>query len=286
MLTPGRHRVELDGVTQAYEVAGAGPVCFVHSGGPGIDSDYLRMPSLERDLTMVYLDPIGTGQSGFLPGGHYSVREYARRVELLREHLGVTDGFLFGHSHGGFVALEYGLDFPGRMRGLIAYDTTPTNGPDLEAEAGRQMASFAERWPDRPEVLAAIDAISREEEKIHDAASFTDYMAVILPLYFADWRATVKKLGAPPQTIITAYDPDRKAPGSPWDVRGKLAGIQDPTLVLVGTYDFICPPVWALQIDAEVPDSRLVEFTGSGHFAHLEEPEEFVKAVTEFVGSR
>ncbi|MGH3168682.1 MAG: alpha/beta fold hydrolase, partial [Trebonia sp.] len=123
MLTPGWHQVELDGVTQAYEVVGDGPVVFVHSGGPGIDSgEVMRMPLLERHMTIVYLDPIGTGKSGLLPGGDYSVAEYARRVELLRDHLDVANGFLLGHSHGGFVALQYALDYPGRMRGLIVYD--------------------------------------------------------------------------------------------------------------------------------------------------------------------
>jgi len=71
----------------------------------------------------------------------------------------------------------------------------------------------------------------------------------ILPLYFADYRKTVDELGAPPVLEVSTYDPDRKP--SVWDVRGKLGAIDDPTLVLVGTYDWICPPVWARQIDAK-----------------------------------
>jgi proline iminopeptidase len=137
LLAPGWHAIELDGLTQAYEVSGSGPLCFVHSGGPGINSDYLRMPALEQHLTLVYLDPIGTGKSSLLPGGDYSVAEYVRRLELLRSRLDVTDAFLMGHSHGGFVTLQYGLDHPGRMRGLIIYDSTPTHSPDQLAEASR-----------------------------------------------------------------------------------------------------------------------------------------------------
>jgi proline iminopeptidase len=288
MLTPGWQQVKLDGVPQAYELAGDGPVCFVHSGGPGIDSGYLRMPSLERHLTLVYLDPVGTGKSGLLPGGDYSVAEYARRVELLREHLGVTDGFFLGHSHGGFVGLQYALDYPGRLRGLIVYDSAPVFSPDLIAEAGRQVAVFAERWPDRPEALAAVRAFGGADEEdsvngVHDAASFLAYLTAILPLYFADYRKTVSALGAPPTLTISAFDPERKP--FEWDVRGKLGAIEAPALVLVGTHDFICPPVWARQIHAEIPRSRLVEFTGSGHFAHVEEPEEFLETVHGFVSA-
>ena len=279
MLTTGRHQVELDGVTQAFEVAGEGPVVFVHSGGPGIDSDPMRMPLLEQQMTMVYLDPIGSGKSGLLPGGNYSIAEYARRVELLRDHLGVTDGVLIGHSHGGFVTLQYGLDYPGRMRGLVVYDSAPTNSSDLWEEAMRQVATFAERWPDRPEAVAAVQGV--QSTGVHDADSLREYLMRILPLYFADYRKTVDELGVPLVLEVSTYDPNRKP--SEWDVRGKLGAIDDPTLVLVGTYDWICPPVWARQIDAEMPNSRIVEFAHSGHLLHLEEPAEFFKILRDFV---
>ncbi|MGH3166382.1 MAG: alpha/beta fold hydrolase [Trebonia sp.] len=280
MLTPGWHQVKLDGVNQAYEVVGEGPVVFAHSGGPGVDSDYLRMPLLERHMTMVYLDPIGTGKSGLLPGGDYSVAEYARRVELLRAHLGVMDGFLLGHSHGGFVALQYALDFPGRMRGFLVYDGAPTYSSDLVEELTREVAIFAKRWPDRPEAVAAVRALE-DEGKVHDAASATAYMKTILPLYFADYRKTVKELGKPPVVTFSVFDPDRKP--YEWDVRGKLGAIGAPVLTLVGTHDFICPPVWAKQINAEIPNSRLIEFTDSGHLPHVEEPEKFLRSVHGFV---
>lgn len=284
MLTQGWHRVELDGVTQAYEVSGEGPVCFVHSGGPGIDSDYLRMSQLEQHMTLVYLDPIGTGKSGMLPGGEYSVQEYARRVELLRVHLGVTDGLLLGHSHGGFVALQYGLDYPGHMRGLIVYDSAPLFSQDLRAEAVRQVTAFGERWPDRPEAVAAVDTFKGREGgefSVSDHESYRKYMTAILPAYFADFRKTTKDLGAPPTLTITAYDPARKP--YTWDVRGRLGAISEPSLLIVGTHDFICPPIWSREMHAEMPTSQLVEFTASGHLPHVEQPDQFVKGIRDYL---
>jgi pimeloyl-ACP methyl ester carboxylesterase len=286
MLTPGWHQVELDGVTQAYEVVGQGPVCFAHSGGPGIDSSNLRMPLVERGLTMVYLDPIGTGKSGLLPGGDYSVAEYARRVELLRAHLSVDDGFLLGHSHGGLVTLQYGLDYPGRMRGLIVYDSAPTNSAEWFDDAGRQMAAFAERWPDRPEAAAAARAwrmMQSGELAITDRRSFYDFIMTVLPAYFADFRKTTADLGEAPSVTVSRYDPARKP--APWDARGKLGSIQTPTLILVGTYDFICRPAWSREIHGEIAGSELVEFTESGHFAHVEQPTQFAKSVRDFASA-
>lgn len=61
-LSPGTHTIVVQHgpshVEQRYHVAGAGPVCIAHSGGPGIGWEYLRMPMLERSLTMVYIEPV------------------------------------------------------------------------------------------------------------------------------------------------------------------------------------------------------------------------------------
>ncbi|MGC4857359.1 hypothetical protein ACLQ24_29335 [Micromonospora sp. DT4] len=51
---------------QVYPVAGTGPVCVAHSGGPGIEWAYLRAPGIEEHFTMVYVEPVGTGASGRL----------------------------------------------------------------------------------------------------------------------------------------------------------------------------------------------------------------------------
>lgn len=46
-LTSGQHAVDIDGVSLSYHVAGQGPMCLVHPGGPGFSWQYLRMPGKE-----------------------------------------------------------------------------------------------------------------------------------------------------------------------------------------------------------------------------------------------
>jgi pimeloyl-ACP methyl ester carboxylesterase len=52
-----------------------------------------------------------------------------------------------------------------------------------------------------------------------------------------------------------------------------------PTLILVGRDDFICPPSQAKIMHERIPDSELVVFENSGHFAHVEEPDAFCAAI-------
>jgi pimeloyl-ACP methyl ester carboxylesterase len=123
-----------------------------------------------------------------------------RRLELLRAHLDVTDGFVLGHSHGGFVALQHALDYPGLLRGVIVYCSTPTYSPDLIAEADKQVTAFVERWPERPESIAAYCMWrARRDAKFvpTDRDSELEYMSKLLPAYFADYRKTTMELGAP-----------------------------------------------------------------------------------------
>jgi proline iminopeptidase len=65
-LAPGNHGININGVEQHYHVAGQGPLCIAHPGGPGLHWDYLKMRAVEQHLTMLYIEPIGTGSSGRL----------------------------------------------------------------------------------------------------------------------------------------------------------------------------------------------------------------------------
>lgn len=275
--------VIVDGVRQVYRVTGEGPVCLVHSGGPGAHPEYLRIPALEGHMTMVYVDPVGSGDSDLLPDGDYFMSRYARFAEAVLDDIGAPTGYFLGHSHGGFVALQFGIDHPDRLDGLILYDTAPVYGRELMETATKEMAAFAQRWPDRPEAAEAgriWDAVRVSQTmEVTDDESHGRFLAGILPAYFADYRETIEEAGE--FTLRVAHDPNR-LPVS-WDIRDQLGTINVPALVIVGTYDFICPPRFAYEMRAGLPDARLCELRESGHFGHVEETGEFTAAVLGFV---
>jgi proline iminopeptidase len=277
-LSLGTHEVMLDGVRQRYHVAGSGPVCVVHSGGPGLHWEYLRLPSLEEHLTLVYVEPVGTGESGLLPDGDYSVSRYAWFARRVIGHLGDAPVYFLGHSHGAFVGLQLALDHPEVLAGLILYEGTPVFGPDLRAETDRTVAAWAALRPGHPEVVQVLEARSMFE--VTDTASFLAYLGGMLPIYFADFGRM--DLDAWLETLDGTLDPRRLA--TQWDVRGLLSGVQVPTLVVVGAYDFICGVRWARELADGIPGASLVTLEHSGHFGHLEEPAEFFRAVLAFCG--
>lgn len=284
-LAPGEHSVTIDGLEQRYHVAGKGPVCLAHSGGPGVGWEYLRMPGVERHMTLVYVEPIGTGDSGRLddPGG-YTLDRYARHVDGLIAHLGLEKAYLLGHSHGGFVAQHYALQHPGRLAGLILYDTSPTTTEDFYDDMGANLGRFAERHADEPwlaDTMAAWQEVFAASNLSDE--QFTSILRRMFPAYLADYAGREREF-APIVARVRAFaEPGRTEEPAPFDVRGELRSITVPTLIMVGRHDAICSLRWSRLLHEGNAGSELAVFEESGHFAHFEEPEAFSGAIRRWI---
>ncbi|MEU7935861.1 alpha/beta fold hydrolase [Microbispora bryophytorum] len=279
----GRHEIDIEGTRQVFHVAGTGPVCLVHSGGPGIAWEYLRLPALEEHLTMVYLEPIGTGSSGRLDDHRdYRIDTYARFVHGVVEHLGVPTVFLLGHSHGGFVVQRYALDHPDRVAGAILYSTSPVTGEEFWADAMANISGFPQRLPHRPAAGEIPDAFQRALAAQDDEA-YTTSLREILPAYFADYWAHEQDL-EPMRAGLNAWiGPMRGEEPAPFDVRDQLPDFKVPALIISGVHDFFGGTRWARIAHESIAGSRLTVLENSGHMGHLEQPQEFARAIVEFV---
>lgn len=286
---PVQHTVDIDGVPVNYYVAGSGPVCLVHPGGPGLSWGYLRMPAVEEHLTTVYLEPIGTGASGRLPGHPhgYTRGNYARAVAGVLAHLDLSSVHLLGHSHGGFVA-QYcahsgAQHLADRLSGVVLYASSPMTGPDFFAAAGRNVDEFARRNADNPDLPHVLEAW-RSLPTAADDEGFTRVARGILPLYVADFWGRAAEYAEFAASISGFHisDLDDGVPDL-FDDRPVLDSIGVDTLVVVGRHDFLCGPRWGDELHRGIPGSKLIVLEDSGHFGHVEQPADFAAAVVEFV---
>ncbi|TCM99721.1 tricorn interacting aminopeptidase F1 [Paenibacillus sp. BK033] len=282
MTTTLRHyKISIDGVVQSFHIAGKGPVCLVHPGGPGFNWNYMRMPLLEQTMTVVYIEPIGTGDSGLLQDGDYSMPRYAYFAHKIAEHIGAEKPCFLGHSHGGFAGIQYALDYPNELGGLILHSSAPCMVPELGMEQTRQIKLYAERWPDRPEAQAACQAwMDLGAGAAQDKESFLELLGRLLPAFFGNYWNLPKEFEEWRDNLDFYLVP--RNPHT-WDAREVLDAIDVPTLILVGEHDFNCGPRWAAEMDDKMPNSQLHTFEAGGHMSHVESPEEFVKVVSDFV---
>jgi proline iminopeptidase len=280
-LAPGSHSIRINGVEQRYHIAGQGPLCIVHPGGPGVDWAYLKMPEVELHLTMLYIEPIGTGASGRLPEHPegYGVERYSHQLEGLVDTLDLADFFLLGHSYGGLVIQQYALAHPDQVAGIIIYGSSAVADAEFIKEAGRNIIAFAQREAGLPEAFEVAQAW-RSIPSIASDEDYTQTVRRLLPACFADYRradVTCRQLRSTLHATFLVGD------GKPFDVRETLQKLRIPALILAGEHDFICGPKWAEILHAALQGSQLVVFQLSGHMVHIEQPVEFAGVIGAFV---
>ncbi|WP_454315294.1 alpha/beta fold hydrolase [Streptomyces phaeoluteigriseus] len=286
-LSPGTHTITvphgLARVALRYHVAGSGPVCVAHSGGPGIGWDYLRMSGLENSLTMVYVEPVGTGGSGRLPDPRdYTVATYTHFLHSVIEHLDVPRVTLLGHSHGGFVAQQYAIDHAARLTGLILYDTSPVADEEFWSAAVAAMKRFVkDHVDDHPEVSGYVAALTARLDQLTDDGT-TAILRTTMPAYVFDYWGREEQF-APARQSLRMYAAPTRGGGSSFNVRDELPGINTPTLVLAGRQDFICGPRWASLLQEGIPTAELTILEDTGHLAHAERPAEFNASILAFL---
>jgi proline iminopeptidase len=257
-----------------YVKVGEGMPCLVMHGGLGGDHSALHpwLDPLGEEMHLVYYDHRGNGRSGRPPSETITFEHLCSDADALREYLGFEEVCVLGYSFGGFVALEYALRYPERISHLILLDTAPTldYGEEIEANARRKGAT--------QEQLEALDATAEDE------AESWRLWKVIEPLYFHTYDADLAErvMGKTIVSVEAAEASEAIVEG--WDLTPRLGEISAPTLILVGEDDFICPPSRAKIMHERIPNSELVVFERSGHFAHAEEPEAFFDAVHGWLG--
>jgi proline iminopeptidase len=84
---------------------------------------------------------------------------------------------------------------------------------------------------------------------------------------------------------ITGEDADFLVSGDmgKFDYRLDLKKLTMPLLILVGRYDRIAFPRWTIQYKRYAPQAQFVMFEKSGHFPFIEETDETVRVLREFL---
>ena len=159
------------------------------------------------------------------------------------EAVGLESAHLVGHSMGGYLSLRLAARRPEAVRRLVLVD--PAGMP-----SGRTMVGHL-----GPLLLAARYA----------RPSF-------LPVLVRD------ALYAGPFTLLRATR-DLLAE----DVRGDLARVGAPTLLVWGERDPLIPPSIGDVMRAEIPDSRLLVIEGAGHNPMFDRPGDFNRALLAFL---
>ena len=266
--------VDGEDVTVRYLTGGDGPpLLFLH--GIGLDaapvSGRYALPALAEDHTVYALDFPGHGDSE-KPRRTYTTDYYVDTLAAFVAELGLAGASVVGVSMGGAVALGHALD-GGSPESLVLVDSY-----GLGADAyWRTGASIALRLPFADSLLwgsMGSRAAVRTSLQTMAGADLPDDLV-------DDVHATISP--ATMRTLRSWQRHEFQADGLRTDYTDRLGDLDVPTLLVHGSEDPLLPVSWSEKASGRLPNGQFLSADGCGHWPHRERPDQFNRAVTEFL---
>ncbi len=235
---------------------------------------------------VVVPDQLGFGKSA-KPDLHYTFDLLAHCTKMLLDSLGVNHAAIVGHSFGGMLAAYFARDYPELTAVLV-----------MENPIG--LEDYRSAIPPQPiETLVKTELAQTPET----------YRAFMAP-FFVGWPPTAEHYVNVFSRVLLSPEYPRWARASALiyqmifdePIRHEYPLLKMPVLLIIGQSDrsvFFRRYASADAIKAlgfwptlgrravkDLPDGKLVEITGSGHVPHIEKPDEFEAALTEFLATR
>jgi proline iminopeptidase len=276
-----------NGVKLYYRLVGSGsePVVLIH-GGPGLTSDYLAddLTAMARNHSLLVYDQRGIGRSTLVSDSSaLAAQRYVEDLEAIRKHLELERLTLLGHSWGVAPAALYAMQYPERVRRMILVGTIPPERSGLVRAFQTVAAARDSATLRRMTELSRIRAANPD-----DLAACREYYQLWFTPFFGTSTAASRMKGnvcaGSPESLKNKRNVDKYTFASlgNWDWTTSLGKVVVPTLIIQGELDPL-PIESARKWAAAMPNARLLELKGIGHFPYVETPEVFFAAVDRFL---
>jgi pimeloyl-ACP methyl ester carboxylesterase len=234
----------VNGIQMYYAVYGKGdPILMIPIGMADADMWSAEIPMLSRRHTIIVADSRGHGRSTRTEEP-FSYDLMSSDYLALLDYLKIKKVALVGASDGAIIGLDIAINHPERLTKLFSQGANAT--PDGT-------------FPDAADPTAS------------KAAS-------------ALWGADYRRLSKTPDQ----YEALHKALGKMWDsepqfTATQLASIRIPTAIVMSDHEEWIKPAHARYIAHTIPGAQLVMLHNVSHYAALQDPAAYAKAVLRFV---
>ncbi|HPO99054.1 MAG TPA: alpha/beta fold hydrolase [bacterium] len=194
-----------------------------------------------------------------------SMADYAKTLIQFMDEQELEKAIFGGCSMGGYILFELWRQVPERIAGLILCDTrAEADTPEAQEKRLHTIEDIRNQGTDNlaastiPNLLSFNTLESRE-----------DVVAEVIELIHDN----------SPIGIIHALQALAARP----DSTSTLAGINVPTLILVGSEDILTPPSLARSMQSAIPNAQLEILPDAGHLSPFENPQAANQAIRKFL---
>ncbi|MCW5627979.1 MAG: alpha/beta hydrolase [Rhodoferax sp.] len=276
------------GATTHYSCTGAGDpaLVFVHGALCALQDWQAQLDHFSQRHRVLALDLYGHGRSA-VDADHIGVASFARQVRAVCAAQGIDTAVLVGHSMGCRVLLEVWRQQPALVAGLVFVDGAYLV-PGLIGPGSREQREDRAQAARMRAAAPYVDVEPRERARHSFAQMFFDEQ-------FAPQRdAIVQRAMDLPAHVARTLMPDFAA----WDVlhmEPVLARLDVPALAIACTWmnpqrervalaEGASTP-WLQALEQLAPRTRIVRYTGAGHFPMLERPLDVNRDIETFLRS-
>ncbi|MGW9631331.1 alpha/beta fold hydrolase [Agromyces sp. NPDC055520] len=252
-------------LTHYHELGEGAPILFLHGSGTGVTAAanwWLNLPELSELGRCIAIDTIGYGQSVAAEGAEYGIREWVRHAVRVLDALGIEKTWIVGNSLGGWLALQFAIDFPERLLGVVSMGT------------GGAKLTGALQGHSNP-VLTEEGIRKTLEMFVVDKSLVTDEL-VSLRYQSALNDTASARLGE----VVAARDRDRIELPLDFDVLGVL---DIPVLLIHGMQDVVIPVSRTWELLDIIPNADAHIFSQCGHWSQVERSREFNMVVGQYL---
>ncbi|MEP7117616.1 MAG: alpha/beta fold hydrolase [Acidobacteriota bacterium] len=266
--------VRVGSVGLHYIDEGTGPtVVFVH-GTPTWSFEWRHaIAALRPTCRVVAVDHLGFGLSERPVAAGYRPEDHAARFRAFIDAVCPTGPLtLVVHDFGGPIALDWALDHPERLAGLVIVNTWlwPFDDDAAMRRRARLASGRLGRWLYRRwnASLRLIMPAAYADRRRLTPAIHGHYLAV-----FPDADSRERVLFTLAQALLGSRAFYQRL----WDRRSRLATV--PVHLIWGMRDAAFPPALLTRWQQAVPHARTTALGDAGHWPHEETPVAFVNAL-------
>jgi pimeloyl-ACP methyl ester carboxylesterase len=255
----GKTRINVSGIDLELEKRGRGEPLLLLYGEEGLEPEAPFVDELAKNYEVLIPSPPGFGTSE-RPDWVSSVDDLAYIYLDLIEKLGVKKAPVLGFSFGGWLAAEIATKDDSFMAKLVL---VAPYGIKAGGPLDRDIADF---WSLHPS-----DVLKR---KWHDVAKGKRDFPSMPEEKLTIVARNVESLAR------FAWEPYMHNP----KLKRRLHRIKVPTLLIWGENDGIVAPAYGKAYADLIPGATFKTVPNAGHYPHLEQPQIFMKHLSEFLG--
>lgn len=258
--------VSTNGVRLYYEIHGQGePLVLIEGLGVATWIWEQHLPSFAGHFKTIAYDNRGSGKSD-KPAGPYTISMMADDLAGLLDSLNIECAHVLGISLGGFIAQDFAVRYPSRVRKLILVATS-AGGPDHVPMTQEVLAAMFATGPDLREVTRRKLALAFTEDFMQNRTGDVEHLI--------DLRL---QHPTPPEAYLA-----QAAAGANFNLSEEVKSIHAPVLILAGSADRIVPVQNAHNLAKKIEGSTLKIYEGLGHQFFVENPRPFIRDVIDFL---